>query len=67
MAASAQEPHTPISCSALAAGLSWRPCLGSMWALEGAKKEVENIFNETGEEKDGNAARVRAVEAPHIL
>lgn len=38
-----------------------------MWALEGAKKEVENIFNETGEEKDGNAALVRAVEAPLAL
>lgn len=28
--------------------------LDSMWALEGAKKEVE-IFSETGEEREGNA------------
>lgn len=29
--------------------------LDSLWALEGAKKEVEKIFSEAGEKREGNA------------
>lgn len=67
---SAPEPCSPITllcpcCRALVETLA----LDSMWALEGAKEEVEKIFNETGKgrEMQLEAALARAVEAPHIL